>query len=175
MSIWWGKGFFKGLYLLNQRVWEEVSIMKKIPAKGEKVRLTNVGNSDQGGIYVDRPDLITDELLRAIERVVESTGYNYGRFDLKARSFWDFKKGDFQIIEVNGIDSISINFYDKKYNFFQSVSIMNKQLDKLYKVSKENKEQDIEMDMPNFKKFWKRLKQEEAILEENHQVAIRFR
>lgn len=100
-----------------------------IPAAGERIALTELGNHCRGTAFTERSDLITPALTSALLRIAGSLpGFTFGRMDLRVPSAGDFQDGkNIRILEINGVTSEAANFYDRRYSYFQLVRILLKQ------------------------------------------------
>lgn len=85
----------------------------RIPGRGEVVPMVELGTHSRGATFLDGADLLTDELLEAIEAIAQSyEGFYYGRFDIKARSAEAFRAGhELKVIELNGLTSEPTHIY----------------------------------------------------------------
>jgi hypothetical protein len=85
-----------------------------IPAAGEVVRLSTVGSTRVGGLYLDGSALCTPALTAAIDRVArDMPDFHFGRFDVRFDSEAQLAHGTgFRIMEVNGAGSEAIQAWD---------------------------------------------------------------
>jgi len=92
----------------------------KVIAKDTSVQLGQVGAHSRGTLFLDGADLITPELLGAIEEIaLRYDGFYFGRFDVKVRSEEDLRLGrDLKIIELNGVTSEATHIYDPQNSLF---------------------------------------------------------
>lgn len=115
-----------------------------IPAPHEIVRLSYVGNHAQGAVFHDVNHLACASLLTAIEDVIQPCkGFHFGRLDLKSSSIDDLLNGRFKVIEVNGIDSLSINMFDPNYSLLNAYRILLTQYRLLVEVASEHRKQQM--------------------------------
>ncbi|MCF7798695.1 hypothetical protein K9M74_02225 [Candidatus Woesearchaeota archaeon] len=119
-------------------------LLRQKPNKGEQIQLTNIGNISQGAIYKDRTYLATPALLKVIDKIVKDKGYYYGKLDIKTPSTKDLGKGNFKIIEINGITSFASSCYDPQYNIKKAYKMLSKQYKILMQIALENKHITIE-------------------------------
>ena len=94
-----------------------------VPADGEKVQIINIGTHSRGAIFSDGEHLKTVELEEKIDEICRGfEGFYFGRFDIRAHSFDDLRRGEnFKIIELNGVTSESTNIYDKKFSLLDAL------------------------------------------------------
>lgn len=84
-----------------------------VPAKGERVQLVEIGAHSRGSIFLDASRLVTPELSDAIHRVASAhPGFFIGRFDLRAESVEAFQRGEFRVLELNGVAAEPVHIYD---------------------------------------------------------------
>lgn len=92
-----------------------------VPAVGERVQLVELGTHCRGAIFLDGIDHCTTELERAIDDAARSfEGFHFGRFDVRAPSQDAFRRGEFTIIELNGITSEVTHIYDPRNSLFEA-------------------------------------------------------
>lgn len=101
---------------------EFVSQWHDIPDRGAVVRLGWIGNHNLGTLFQDARDLADTGLRTAIDRMaLEMNGFYFGRFDIRADSPEALKKGDFRVLEVNGIGAEPAHIYDPSVGYFRAV------------------------------------------------------
>lgn len=110
------------------------------PEDGEEVTLIDIGTHSRGAIFKEGGHLLTEELERAIDQIVRNyKGFYFGRFDLRAASWEEFRSAEeFKIIELNGVTSESTNIYDKRYSLFDAYSILFRQWRIAFEIGAEN-------------------------------------
>lgn len=111
-----------------------------IPAKGEEVRIIDIGTHSRGAIFLDGEWLKTKKLESKIDEICRGfQGFYFGRFDIKAKSHTDLKNGkNFKIIELNGVTSESTNIYDPKFSLPGAYRILFKQWRIAFEIGLEN-------------------------------------
>ena len=78
----------------------------EVPEKGEEIEVVQIGNHMLGTTFYNGNHLIDDELTIVFDKLAKRIDDFYiGRFDLRTSSIDDLKKGDFVVIEVNGVNS----------------------------------------------------------------------
>jgi membrane protein DedA with SNARE-associated domain len=99
-----------------------------IPAVGEAVQLIDIGTHSRGAIFHEGGQLRTPELERAIDHLSRGIdGFYFGRFDLRSASFAELMRGNFKVIELNGVTSESTNIYDRRYSLIDAYRILFRQ------------------------------------------------
>jgi D-alanine-D-alanine ligase-like ATP-grasp enzyme len=89
---------------------------KYIPKKGEKFRLSDIGNHSRGSRFINITNLINADMEAYFTSIVKDIpNFNYGRFDLKCNSIEDLENGNaLKIIELNGIVAEPVHIYDSQ-------------------------------------------------------------
>jgi len=114
--------------------------LEEVPAKGEAVKLIDIGTHSRGAIFLDGGWMKTDALEKKIDDICRGyDGFYFGRFDIRTRSFEDLSKSEhFQIIELNGVTSESTNIYDPRYSLIDAYRILFKQWRIAFEIGAEN-------------------------------------
>ncbi len=113
-----------------------------VPAAGETVPIIEVGTHSRGAIFLDGDRMKTPELERRIDAICRGiAGFNFGRFDIRVRSFEDFSRGEnFKIVELNGVTSEATNIYDPKFTLFNAYRKLFKQWEIAFEIGLRNRE-----------------------------------
>lgn len=92
---------------------EQPLVLQSVPAEGEALILEPIGNHARGTKFLNGNHLI-DQVLRDVFRPVWESmeGIFFGRFDLKAASLEALKRGEFMVLEMNGVFSEPAHVYD---------------------------------------------------------------
>lgn len=130
----------RAVALANKYFEQNAERLDFVPGLGEEVQIINIGTHSRGAIFADGEHLITARLTDAIDNISRSfTGFYFGRFDIRAKSFDDLKCGEnFKIIELNGVTSESTNIYDKKFSLFDAYRILFRQWKIAFRIGAEN-------------------------------------
>jgi len=88
-------------------------LLYSVPAAGEHVGLTSIGNHARGARFEQGIHLRTPELEARIEAISQSIpGFHLGRYDLFAPSDEALSRGqDLRIVELNGVTSEATSLY----------------------------------------------------------------
>lgn len=87
--------------------------LRDVPAKGVHVQIAEIGNHCRGAIFLNGADLVTPRLERAVDAAAKAMdGFSFGRFDVRAASADALARGDFTILELNGVTSEPTHIYD---------------------------------------------------------------
>jgi hypothetical protein len=84
-----------------------------VPAAGVAVSLGDCGSHCRGAEFLDGRRALTPALADAVETVARRfDGFHFGRFDVRAASAEAFARGEFTVIELNGVTSEATHIYD---------------------------------------------------------------
>ena len=118
----------------------------RVPAEGEQVVLSFIGSHTLGCKFTDDTHLLNPALEQAIFDVfADQPGFNFGRVDVKAESQEALLKGEFIVIEVNGVASLPTHMFDPKLSVFQAYKIFFKHARFLAKIGREHRHRDMEL------------------------------
>jgi membrane protein DedA with SNARE-associated domain len=91
--------------------------LDEVPVAGERVVLTELGTHCRGAVFLDGAELVTPELRAETERVSRAfEGFYFGRYDVRTASAGTFRRGEFTVIELNGLTSEATSIYDPKHS-----------------------------------------------------------
>jgi hypothetical protein len=113
-----------------------------IPALGETIQITDIGNHCKGTKFVNANELIDKDLEKVMDLFAsELDGWYYGRLDVKFNSLEELKQGlNFKVLELNGVISEPTHILDP-YNgtFFSALKSIREHWKIIYKISRINK------------------------------------
>ncbi len=137
---------------------ETINPDELLPAGTEKL-LEPIGNHNRGTEFLDGTHLINRDLLNFFNALsYQIPHFHYGRFDLKAPSLKDFRKGlGIKILEVNGVNAEPAHIYDPNAKFLKGVRTLLDHWEIIYKISMENKKMGFHP--PSFKVAWRHFKE----------------
>lgn len=136
--------------------------------EGEEKRLSFIGSHTLGCKFTDDTDLLTSELEAAIFAIFETQpGFNFGRVDVKTQDEAALKRGEFVVIEVNGIASLPTHMFDPKYTVFQAYKILFEHGRYLVKIAKEHRSKS--MKLLSYLAIVRRIKNNQHMLNKVHQ------
>ena len=96
-------------------------ILKKTPVSGETVLLEPIGNHSRGTKFLNGNHLISAEMLSVFEPVCRQIpGVQYARFDLKSSSIEALQRGEFKVMELNGVLGEPAHIYDPTHGMFRA-------------------------------------------------------
>lgn len=135
---------------------EQNSIQRtQIIPNGQVVNIMPFGAHSRGTIFEDRSDQVTPEITQQIDYAAKQVKWFYvWRFDIKAKSLDHLARGEFSILELNGVGWIPAHMYDPRYNIWQWWKILFQYWSKVTTVVKSS----IlihQPDLPNAKQIYK--------------------
>jgi hypothetical protein len=149
---------------------QDIDTNEVLPAGKEK-RLSFIGSHTLGCKFTDDGDLHTAELEKAIFAVFESQpGFNFGRVDVKAADEEAFKRGEFVVIEVNGVASLPTHMFDPKYSVWQAYGIFFEHAKYLATIAAEQRHQ--RMALLSYWQVVKKVKENQTMLNVVHQALM---
>jgi membrane protein DedA with SNARE-associated domain len=83
---------------------------------GARVQLCEVGSHCRGAVFLDAHGARTAALEAEVDRASKAMpGFFFGRFDVRSASVEDLRRGQFTILELNGVTSEPTHIYDAVY------------------------------------------------------------
>jgi membrane protein DedA with SNARE-associated domain len=114
--------------------------MSDVPAKGERVKLVEIGSHCRGAIFLDGSRLRTGALEYAIDASAkEHPGFYFGRFDVRTPSPEAFQRGEFTILELNGVGAEATHIYDPSVTLLEAYRVMRRQWRIAFEIGDENR------------------------------------
>lgn len=96
-------------------------LLNKIPAALEKVLLEPIGNHCRGTKFLNGNHLVTPEMRAAFEAICRKIkGVQYARFDLKSASAEALQRGEFKVMELNGVLGEPAHIYDPAHGMLRA-------------------------------------------------------
>lgn len=142
--------------------------LSEIPADGEIRRLSFIGSHTLGCKFTDDSELLTPQLESAIFELFENQpGFNFGRVDVKAADEAAFQRGEFVVIEVNGIASLPTHMFDPENSIWRAYQIFFEHGKYLVQVAREHKERAVEL--MSYREVLAKVKANQGLLNEVHQ------
>jgi hypothetical protein len=110
-------------------------------ADGEPYRLVFSASHCRGAVFRDAQDLINTKLSQSLDRIfADIPGFHYGRLDLKFKDPVSLSAGtDFEIIEINGASSESINIWDRDAKLGSALKTLLQQYSTLFTLGEKNR------------------------------------
>ncbi len=128
-------------YYYHQFKEEYPNMRWSILENGEKFQLNYIGNHCRWSVFYDVSHLRTPELESIIDTITKKVpNFHFGRYDIKARNVEELQKGEFKIIELNGMGSLPTHIYDPKHTARKAYKTLFQHWKIAYRISKQNKE-----------------------------------
>ena len=117
----------------------------EVPARGERVRLVEIGNHCRGAVFLDGAWVKTDALERRIDEISRRyDGFDFGRYDLRTPSVDDLREGrNFKIVELNGATSEATHIYDPRNSVLTAYRTLFEQWRILFRIAASNRARGI--------------------------------
>ena len=113
--------------------------LHEVPAAGESVSLGDCGSHCRGALFLDGARLRTPEVEAAFDHVARRyEGFYFGRFDVRAPSAGAFARGEFTIIELNGVTSEATHIYDPSVGLAAAYRALFAQWSLAFEIGAEN-------------------------------------
>jgi hypothetical protein len=97
----------------------------RVPAPGERVPLAELGSHCKGAIFLDGAKHHTAALDAAADTAARSfRGFYFGRFDVRTPSEEALRRGEFTVIELNGVAGEPAHIYDPAVSLRQAYSAL---------------------------------------------------
>lgn len=125
-----GKNTFKELLCANPRAKLQEKRLKTIYKdlwntiipKDKELFLEPIGNHNRGTKFINGNTLIDQNLKDIFDNLcVPLNGFYFGRFDIKAKSISELKRGNnFKILEINGVGGEPTHIYDPNFKLIEA-------------------------------------------------------
>ena len=117
-----------------------------IPAS-EAVQLIEIGAHCRGTVFLDGGDLETEALRRAVDEAARALpGFYFGRFDVRSPSVETLKRGEFRILELNGVTSEATHIYDPAISVVEAYRVLFKQWRIAFEIGALNQKAGVQPD-----------------------------
>ncbi len=114
--------------------------LDEVPGPGERVELTELGTHCRGAVFLDGAELVTPELRAETERVSRVfEGFYFGRYDVRTASAEAFRRGEFTVIELNGLTSEATSIYDPKHSVWFGWRVLCRQWALAFEIGAANR------------------------------------
>jgi hypothetical protein len=113
--------------------------LRSVPAAGATVPLGDCGSHCRGAQFLDGRRFRTPALEGAIDIVARRfEGFHFGRFDVRSPSPEAFARGEFTIIELNGVTSEVTHIYDPRISLLDAYRALLGQWSIAFEIGGEN-------------------------------------
>ena len=97
------------------------ALLDQVPPAGENLLLEPIGNHVRGTKFLNGNHLINSELESAFNPICQQIdGVLYGRFDLKCQSVEALHRGEFMVMELNGVLGEPAHVYDPAFGVWRA-------------------------------------------------------
>lgn len=120
------------------------SRLDEVPGAGEPVKLTELGTHCRGAVFLDGEELVTPALEEAVARVSRAfDGFYFGRYDVRTESAESFRRGEFTVIELNGLTSEATSIYDPKHSVWFGWRVLCRQWGLAFAIGAANRARGV--------------------------------
>ncbi|MBY0503074.1 MAG: VTT domain-containing protein [Bryobacteraceae bacterium] len=99
--------------------------LDEVPARARRIPLVEIGSHCRGAVFLNGIHLHTEALAAQVDRIAKAhPGFHLGRFDVRAPSLEAFQRGEFQVIELNGVTAEPTHIYDPEVSLFAAYRAM---------------------------------------------------
>jgi pimeloyl-ACP methyl ester carboxylesterase len=118
---------------------EQTPRLASVPAAGAVVSLGDCGSHCRGAEFLDGRRHLSAALEDAVETVARRfEGFYFGRFDVRAASADAFARGEFTVIELNGVTSEPTHIYDPAVGLVDAYRALFTQWSLAFAIGAEN-------------------------------------
>jgi hypothetical protein len=122
--------------------------------RGEELQLIEIGSHSRGAIFEDATWLKTAELARSLDEVLaDFPGFHFGRFDLRSPSVEAFQRGEFRILELNGLTSEPTHIYDPRLSSIAAYGALFHHWHAAFRIGAANR--DLGVRVPGLGEVWR--------------------
>lgn len=115
-------------------------VLTQIPLAGQDLLLEPIGNHARGTKFLNGNYIIDNQLITAFEPVcAQLEGVLYGRFDLKCVSAEALKRGEFKVMELNGVLGEPAHVYDPAFGMWRAYRDLYRHWRLLYRLHRAQK------------------------------------
>lgn len=112
----------------------------EVLAEGEVLQLLHAGNHAQGCVFRDGEHLRTPALESALDTACRAAeGFDYGRLDVRYTDAEALRRGEFSIIEANGLSSEATNMYEPGASLWSALRLMREHWSAAMTIGKANR------------------------------------
>ncbi len=114
--------------------------LDEVPPAGASVPLSELGTHSRGALFLDGTHRVTPALTAAVERVSRAhAGFYFGRYDVRTPSAEALRRGEFTVIELNGLTSESTSIYDPRHSVWFGWRVLCRQWRVAFAIAAENR------------------------------------
>lgn len=110
------------------------SRLEWIPSQGEHVPVTELATHSLGCRFLVGEDLRTPALETAVDRLSLRLALDFGRYDVRSPDESALRRGEFQVVEFNGLTGEAAHMYDPRYGPIRGRRILFEQWRRAFEV-----------------------------------------
>lgn len=115
--------------------------LEEVPALGETFTLAELGTHCRGALFLDGGSRRTPALEHVVDEVSRAfAGFHFGRYDVRAPSPEAFERGEFTVIELNGLTSEATSIYDPRHSLLHGWRMLCRQWRHAYAIGAANRD-----------------------------------
>lgn len=131
-------------FQLDRFMREKPALLKKVPENGEVLELEPIGNHCKGTKFLNGNDLINEDIHAVFNQVAaQMEGIHYGRFDLRCPSIEALRRGEFLVMEYNGVAAEPAHIYDPAMPVLEKYSTIYRHWRIIYNIYKQQKAKGV--------------------------------
>jgi membrane protein DedA with SNARE-associated domain len=112
-----------------------------VPATGEVVPLAELGSHCRGAIFLNGTTLETEAMRSAVDSIAKDfPGFYFGRFDVRADSMEALQRGEFHILELNGVAAEATHIYDPAVSLAEAYRVLFRQWRIAFEIGASNRD-----------------------------------
>lgn len=113
--------------------------LSRVLPEGTVYQPSPIGNWNYGSAFINRKEYRTETLRKQLETVNRTIGlFQYARYDIRCNNWEDLTKGQFQILEINGVKGEAIHIYDQRHSIGFAYREIFRHWEILLQISKQN-------------------------------------
>lgn len=139
----------------------------RVPVNGEEICLSFIGSHTMGCKFTDDSEWLTAEIETAVFSIFNNQpDFNFGRLDVKCQDKAALQRGEFVVIEVNGVSSLPTHMFDPKYSVFDAYRIFFEHGKYLAQIASENRHKAMEL--MSLRQILNKVKLSQNLLDKTH-------
>jgi hypothetical protein len=144
----------------------------RVLSQDEQLQISFIGSHTMGCKFTNDTHLLTDEISQRISSVFESQpGFNFGRLDVKTESEAAFLRGEFVVIEVNGVASLPTNMFDPANSLWAAYKIFLQHGELLLDIASEHRQQQMKLE--SYISIVRQVRENSRLLNLSHQALMK--
>jgi membrane protein DedA with SNARE-associated domain len=113
-----------------------------VPRAGESVTLAELGSHCRGAVFLNGGGLDTAALRSAVDGIARNfPGFYFGRFDVRSESAEALQRGEFEILELNGVTAEATHIYDPSVSLLEAYRVLFRQWRIAFEIGAINSQQ----------------------------------